>query len=156
MAEVGSVPRRALLNDEQQGAGWPFVASWFNPFAELNLIGLTNFQSPAEHSHDGDSDHHSTGVWDSMGGNHDHDHDHDHGHTTAPGASPSASLSASPSHAPTIPCDDVDKIENNVEYLTCINTPSSCTELYAPHTPPTHWVTINYHWVMRLWGDVWR
>ena len=123
------VPRRAraLLNDEQQSAGWPSVAYWIaRPFA----------QSPAEHSHDGDSDHHSTGVWDSMGGGDDRDHGHAHGH----------------GHAPTIPCADVDKIEYQQEYTDCLAVtafclaaPSycspdgpiaPCTELYA--TPPTH------------------
>ena len=117
LAEVGSVPRRALLNDEQQGAGWPSVAyRILRPFA----------QSPAELSRDGDTDQPLTSVWDSMGGGHDHDHGHGHGHTTAPSASPSAS--------PT-PCT---RLEDNVDYVACINTPATCTSLYAPPhpTPP--------------------
>jgi hypothetical protein len=117
------VPRRAraLLNDEQQGVGWPSVAYWIaRPFA----------QSPAEHSHDGDS----TDSWDSTGGG-DHDsagggHHTDTFSPTTPSASPS--------------CGNL--LENNQLYLDCLagigaDGNSPCNVLYETHTTrPRCWL----------------
>ena len=119
-AEAGTVPRRALLN-EQQGAGWHSLSYWIaRPFA----------QSPAVHSLDSDP----TNWWDCMGGG---DHGHDH-HTTAPSAAPSASPSGSPTTLADL-CSDTATacyLVCSQQYINCLADPGTCTTLYAPH--PAH------------------
>ena len=149
MRAEGGNPRRAraLLNDEQQSDAESWWTQYFPAMNEFYtaVVRPSAESSTAELSRDGDSDHHSIGVWDCMGGDDHEDWDSTGGgdHDSAGGGHHTDTFSpTTPSASPS--CGNL--LENNQLYLDCLagigaDGNSPCNVLYETHTTrPRCWL----------------